>query len=145
VNAGPAILPIAPLTTAEAEQAVALWRAAELVRPWNDPHADLALALNGVSSTILAARDGARVVGTVMVGHDGHRGWLYYLAVATSHRGRGIGRDMVAAAEAWLIARSVPAVQLMVRDDNVAAAGFYRAIGYDRRAVIVMGKRFCEV
>jgi ribosomal protein S18 acetylase RimI-like enzyme len=135
-------LPIAPLTPDEAEQAVALWAEAGLLKPWNDPRADIAAALACPASTILAARGGGRIVATVMVGYDGHRGWYYYLAVAQAHRGRGLGRAIITAAEAWLQARGAPAVRLMVREDNIAAAGFYRAIGYEQSEVIVMGRRF---
>lgn len=124
--------------------AIALWHAAGLTRPWNDPDADLSRALDGPSSTVLAAvvdpGAGERLVGTVMVGHDGHRGWLYYLAVAEDHRRRGVGGALVAAAEQWLAAH-VPKVQLMVRDDNAAAAGFYERLGYARQDTVVLGRR----
>lgn len=121
-------------------EAVALWHAVGLTRPWNDPDADLRRALDGPSSTVLAALSPERLVGTVMVGHDGHRGWLYYLAVADDHRRRGFGRALVEAAERWLADR-VPKVQLMVRDDNVAAAAFYERLGYARQDTTVLGRR----
>ena len=57
-------------------------REAGLTRPWNDPNADIALALATPSSTVLAGRIDGRLVATAMVGSDGHRGWVYYLAVA---------------------------------------------------------------
>jgi ribosomal protein S18 acetylase RimI-like enzyme len=121
-------------------EAVALWHATGLTRSWNDPDADLRRALDGPSSTVLAVTAGERLVGTVMVGHDGHRGWLYYLAVADDHRRRGLGRALVAAAEEWL-AEHVPKVQLMVRDDNAAAAAFYERLGYVHQETVVLGRR----
>ena len=133
---------IAPVGDGDADRVVALWRAAGLTRPWNNPAADLARARAGPTSAVLASRDvtGA-LTGTIKVGHDGHRGWLYYLAVAPERRGEGRGRALVAAAEAWLAARGVPKVQLMVRGDNPAARGFYAAIGYAREDVTVLSRR----
>ena len=68
-------------TAADRETTVALWEAAGLTRPWNDPRADFDLALaTATSSVLLAEQDGA-VCGSVMTGFDGHRGWVYYLVV----------------------------------------------------------------
>jgi ribosomal protein S18 acetylase RimI-like enzyme len=127
---------IRDLAPEEHDAAIALWHAAGLTRPWNDPRSDLERALAGPSSTVLVARpdDGSGLLGTVMVGHDGHRGWMYYLAAA--ERGRGVGRALVAAAETWLAAH-VPKVQLMVRAGNEGAAAFYARLGYERSEVTV--------
>lgn len=80
-------------------------------------------------------------VGTVMVGHDGHRGWLYYLAVDPARRRAGTGRALVEGAERWLAAH-VPKVQLMVRADNPDAVGFWARLGYAPSDVTVLGRRF---
>ncbi|MEG3175757.1 GNAT family acetyltransferase [Sphingomonas sp. RB3P16] len=125
---------------ADAAAVIALWQACGLTRPWNDPAVDFALALGEGNATILLARDGGTVVGSVMVGFDGHRGWVYYLAVAPDARGRGLGRALMAAAEHWLRERGAPKVQLMVRGDNVAALGFYAALGLARQDVVVLGR-----
>ncbi|WP_235365024.1 GNAT family acetyltransferase [Sphingomonas sp. ERG5] len=119
---------------------VALWDACGLTRPWNDAHADFALALDAPASTILVARDGDAIVASVMTGFDGHRGWIYYLAVAPDARRGGHGRAMMAAAEQWLRARGAPKLQLMVRDDNEGALGFYAALGLERQKVITLGR-----
>ena len=74
---------------ADTDALVALWDAAGLLRPWNDPRADIALARRGPHSTILVARQDGAIAGSVMVGHDGHRGWIYYLAVAPRLARRG--------------------------------------------------------
>ena len=81
------------------------------------------------------------LVATAMVGHDGHRGWVYYVAVREDARGRGHGTAIMRAAEDWLRDRAIPKIQLMVRDDNAAAAGFYEALGYEPAAVRVLGRR----
>ncbi|MFF8188594.1 GNAT family acetyltransferase [Microbacterium sp. NPDC016588] len=115
---------------ADEEVVVALWEEAGLTRPWNDARADIRRKLTVQPELFLVAADGDTVVGSVMAGYDGHRGWLYYLASASSHRGRGIGRALVAEAERLLEAMGCPKVQLMVRPDNTGARGFYDALGY---------------
>jgi ribosomal protein S18 acetylase RimI-like enzyme len=125
------------LSLPEISAAVALWEEAGLLRPWNDPVSDIRRALEAPSSTVIAGRFDGRLVATVMVGEDGHRGWIYYLAVAAAERRRGVGRAMLAAAEGWLRGR-VPRLNLMVRDGNEEAAGFYEALGYRRAAVTVL-------
>jgi ribosomal protein S18 acetylase RimI-like enzyme len=129
---------IAPLLPEAIPAAVALWQAAGLTRPWNDPVADAHRALAGPASTILARHDGSRLVGTIMVGHDGHRGWVYYLAVADDCRRAGQGRALMAAAMDWLRAAGVPRLNLMVRQGNAAALGFYRALGFHLSDVQVL-------
>lgn len=103
--------------------------------------ADARLALEGATSTILAGRLDGRLAATVMVGTDGHRGWVYYLGVAPDLRKRGYGQAMMAAAEAWVIERGMPKLQLMVRADNAQAEAFYHAIGYETEDRIVISKR----
>ena len=134
-------LAIGEAGAADGEAVIGLWQACGLTRPWNDPLSDFRLALSAESSTVLAARIGAVVVGTIMVGFDGHRGWVYYLAVDPKAQRSGLGRALMAAAEAWLVARGCPKIQLMVRQDNVQALGFYEAIGLTPQPVVVLGRR----
>jgi ribosomal protein S18 acetylase RimI-like enzyme len=131
---------ITDLTPAHFEAAIALWTEAGLTRPWNPPERDLQRALDGGSSTVLGAFDGDRLVGTVMVGDEGHRGWVYYLAVDDRLRGAGLGRHLMAAAEDWLRDRGVVKVQLLVRSTNETVLGFYDHLGYDDADVRVKSK-----
>ena len=131
---------IGHLTYNEIPIAAALWREAGLVRPWNDPDSDARRALTAVAATIFAARDGGQVVGTAMTGHDGHRGWVYYLAVAINHRGNGVARALMTATEAWCEAAGMPRLNLMVRAGNAPVLGFYAALGYRKSEVIVLQK-----
>ena len=94
---------------------IALWQRCGLTRPWNDPAADIALARKGANATVLIGRDGGAIVATAMVGHDGHRGWVYYVATDPEHRGKGHGRAIMQAAEDWLRAAGIAKLQLMVR------------------------------
>jgi ribosomal protein S18 acetylase RimI-like enzyme len=120
---------------------IALWEEAGLTRPWNDPRADIRRKLTVQPELFLVAVEGERVVGSVMAGYDGHRGWLYYLATAASHRGQGIGRRLVAEAERLLEAMGCPKVQLMVRPDNTGARGFYDELGYEPFDTWATGRR----
>ncbi len=133
-----ATVEIGELREAEIEAAVALWREAGLLRPWNDPRADIRLALAGPSSAMIAARAEARLAATAMVGWDGHRGWIYYLAVARDLQRRGIGARMVKAAEDWLARRDAPKLNLLVRAENEAVLGFYQSLGYRRSDTVLL-------
>jgi ribosomal protein S18 acetylase RimI-like enzyme len=123
-------MPVGELSLDDAAAATALWEAVGLTRPWNDPAADFERALTGPTSTVLGVRDGAQLVGTVMVGHDGHRGWVYYLAVAPDRRREGLGARLMAAAEEWLRSAGAVKLLLMVRDENDPVHGFYERLGY---------------
>lgn len=103
----------------------ALWEACGLTRPWNDAAEDIRFARGGPVSDVLVAEKEGRIVASVMVGHDGHRGAVYYVAADPALRGAGLGRLIMAAAEDWLRARGVWKLNLMVRRGNETAAGFY--------------------
>lgn len=132
---------LAVLAESRYAEAVALWHQVGLTRPWNDPEADLRRAVAGPASTVLAAEDASgALLGTAMVGHDGHRGWVYYLAVAQAAQRRGVGRALMAACEQWVTDRQIPKLQLMVRSTNPDALGFYAALGYTPGEVVVLGR-----
>ena len=135
-----ASLAIAEITDNDIADVVALWQACGLTRPWNDPAADIALARREPNSTILIGRDGDAIVATVMVGYDGHRGWVYYVATDPDRRAKGYGRAIMNAAEDWLRAAGIPKLQLMVRRENSGVAAFYQSIGYEEAQTIVFAK-----
>ena len=128
------------LTEADIPAATTLWQSAGLTRPWNDPEADARRALAAPSATIFAARIAGELVGTVMTGHDGHRGWVYYLAVASDHQRHGIARQLMAAAENWCAAQGMPRLNLMVRAGNDRVIGFHHRLGYRTSDVVVLQK-----
>lgn len=131
---------IAEALPADRDAVVALWEACGLTRPWNDPRDDFALALTSADSAVLVGREGGRAVASVMVGFDGHRGWVYYLAVEPAEQRCGHGRRMMDAAEAWLKLRKAPKLNLMVREGNSAALAFYESLGLERQPLVVLGK-----
>jgi ribosomal protein S18 acetylase RimI-like enzyme len=137
--------PIPPLAIAEIADAdvagvIALWQACGLTRPWNDPAADIALARRGPNSAILIGGHDGSIVATAMVGHDGHRGWVYYVATDPDRRARGYGRAIMNAAEDWLRAAGIAKLQLLVRRENAGAGAFYQSIGYAEAQTIVFAK-----
>jgi len=123
-------LAVAEATEADVDAIVALWMRCGLTRPWNDPRADIELARRSPNAAVLVSRDDENIVASIMVGHDGHRGWFYYLAVEPAKQRRGHGRAVTQAAEQWLAARDIEKVMLMVRQDNTAVHAFYKALGY---------------
>ena len=133
-------LAISPIVDADVDAVIALWQRCGLTRPWNDPASDIAFARRGGNATILTGRVGGALVATAMVGHDGHRGWVYYVAVDPDRQGKDFGRAIMAAAEDWLRARDVTKVMLMVRPDNVAVQAFYDRLGYDVQERVIYAK-----
>jgi ribosomal protein S18 acetylase RimI-like enzyme len=133
-------LAIADIRDADVATVIALWQACGLTRPWNDPAADIALARREPNSTVLIGRDGDEIVATSMVGHDGHRGWVYYVATDPKLRAKGYGRAIMNAAEDWLRAAGIPKLQLLVRRENAGVAAFYQSIGYEEAQTVVFAK-----
>ena len=127
---------------AEDEAAViALWHACGLTRPWNNPQLDIARKLTTQPELFLVGTIGATLIATAMIGFDGHRGWVNYLAVAQSHRRLAIGRALMDEAERLLTQRGCPKLNLQVRSTNVDVIAFYRSLGYATDDVVSLGKR----
>lgn len=123
---------VGEIVDSDIDAVVDLWRRCGLLRPWNDPHEDIRICRTSGHGVVLVARAAADgpIVGACMSGHDGHRGALYYLAADPERRREGIGRGLVAAAEAWCRARGVPKLNLLVRKENTAVLAFYEGLGY---------------
>jgi ribosomal protein S18 acetylase RimI-like enzyme len=118
----------------------ALWAEVGLTRPWNDPASDFRRAVEGPTSAVLGLKENGTLLGTVMVGHDGHRGWVYYLAVRPDRQRAGLGRVLMKSAEQWLQDHGAVKIQLMVRNENVATRLFYERIGYELSDVAVLAR-----
>jgi ribosomal protein S18 acetylase RimI-like enzyme len=131
---------IGPIEDGEIAAVLELWKRCALLHPDNDARADIARARNAASSALLVGRTGGTVIATAMAGFDGHRGWVYYLAVAPDQQRGGHGKAMLAAAERWLRERGAPKVMLLVAESNSGVRGFYEKLGFTRSPVIVMGR-----
>ena len=123
---------------------VALWRECGLVRLWNDPVKDIRRKLGIQRDLFLVGLMVGRLVATVMVGYEGHRGWVNYLAVAADCRRRGFGRLLMDEAESRLRSLGCPKINLQIRRSNAGVVAFYRSIGYAEDDVVSMGKRLIE-
>lgn len=141
MTAGTAELTIRPFADADEAAVVRLWQACDLTRPWNDPHKDIDRKRGVQRELFLVGTLGEEIVAVAMGGYDGHRGWVYYVAVDPAHRRRGFATALFHAIEARLIAMGCPKLLLMVRDTNLQAAEFYRSIGYAQEPVALFGKR----
>ncbi len=120
---------------------VRLWEECGLTRPWNDPHADIARKLTEQPELFLVGTVNGTVVATAMVGFDGHRGWVYYLAVSPRHQKRSCGRALMREAERLLAERGCPKVNLLVRSSNAEVIEFYRKLGYTPDDAVCLGRR----
>ena len=124
---------------------VALWETCGLTRPWNNPMLDIARKKTVQPDLFLVATLGASphatIVGAAMVGYDGHRGWVNYLAVHPSHQRQGLARQIMQQAEQKLIALGCPKLNLQVRTGNTQVLAFYEALGYAPDATVSLGKR----
>lgn len=132
---------IRPYQPADEEPLLALWRECGLVRPQNDPRKDIARKLRVNPEWFLVAESDGRIVGAVMAGYEGHRGWINYLAVAPERRRGGLGRRLMAEAERLLRAAGCPKINLQVRPDNREVLAFYGRIGFAVEGAISLGKR----
>ncbi len=131
---------VSPIVDADIPVVIDLWQRCNLARPWNDSAADIALARRDGNSDVLVGRDGDSIVATVLVGHDGHRGWVYYVAVDPDHQGKDFGRSIMAAAEDWLRARGIEKLMLLVRGDNTSVQKFYEKLDYAPQDRVIYAK-----
>ncbi|MBS3021243.1 Acetyltransferase YpeA [Comamonas sp. PE63] len=129
-------------TPADTEAVVQLWQDCELTRPWNDPHKDIARKLS-VSPDLfwLGCDADGRIIASIMVGYDGHRGWINYLAVHPAHQRRGHARQLMQRAEQTLSELGCPKLNLQVRAGNEAVLAFYERLGYTDDRTLSLGKR----
>lgn len=132
---------VRPYQPADEPPVIALWRCCNLVVPWNDPAHDIARKCQFQPGLFLVAVRGEVLVGTVMAGYEGHRGWINYLAVSPQQQRQGIGRRLMAAAQAELEKLGCPKINLQVRASNTAVLAFYQALGFATDDVVSLGKR----
>jgi ribosomal protein S18 acetylase RimI-like enzyme len=122
-------------------QVIALWKSVfNYSDPRNAPDVtiDSKLAVNDNLFFVAVADN--QVVGTVMTGYDGHRGWIYSLAVAPGKRHQKIGSALLSHAENSLKELGCIKVNLQILPSNEAVTSFYIKNGYKVEPRISMGK-----
>lgn len=123
---------------------IRLWQQCGLVVPWNNPEADIARKCADSPDLFFVGLFDKLPVATCMAGYDGHRGWIYYLAVTRSRQRQGIARKLLSHAETELRERGCPKIDLMVRNTNETVIAFYKSVGYADDPVVVLSKRLIE-
>jgi ribosomal protein S18 acetylase RimI-like enzyme len=121
-----------------------LWEVCGLTVPWNDPLKDIERKMSVQPELFLIGVAGEKVIASVMGGYDGHRGWIYYLAVHPDHRRRGYGTDILAEIERKLYDMGCPKINLMVRAANRQIGEYYLKLGYSVEDVASLGKRLVQ-
>ena len=138
---GEGVLQVRSFQAEQTEAVVALWGACGLTRPWNDPRRDIERKLRVQPELFLVGELDDRVVASAMGGYDGHRGWVYYLAVAPDLQGSGVGRALMEEAERLLLALGCPKVNVQIRAGNEQVVAFYDRLGYAPDGATGFGKR----
>jgi GNAT superfamily N-acetyltransferase len=121
---------IRPYVDGDFAAVTALWDATGISIHYNDPAKDIPRMQATHNCQLYVGSVDDRLMASIMVGHDGHRGWIYKLAVMPEFHGKGHGRALVRQAERWLVGRGMPKVNLMIRDTNIKVREFYQRLGY---------------
>ena len=132
---------IRPFEDSDEAAVIPLWEAAGLTRSWNDPRKDIARKRSVQREWFLVGTEDGAVMASIMIGYDGHRGWINYLAVAEAHRKSGHARALMREAERLLTAAGCPKINLQIRTSNASVIAFYEAIGYAQDDVVSFGRR----
>jgi ribosomal protein S18 acetylase RimI-like enzyme len=125
-------------------QIIDLWFECGLTVSWNNPKRDIERKIDDDPNLLLVCEIEGKIAGSCMAGYDGHRGWIYYLAVKPEYRKQGIASELIREAENRLLKIGCPKIDLMVRKSNENAISFYHKIGYKNDPVVVLSKRLYE-
>jgi ribosomal protein S18 acetylase RimI-like enzyme len=120
---------------------IQLWKECKLSNSKNDPEKDINRKLKSGSGSILIGVEDGAIVASAMVGYEGHRGWINYLAVLPALQGLGYGKQIMEKAEQELRKVGCPKINLQIRVENKAVVKFYEGLGFFEDKVISMGKR----
>jgi ribosomal protein S18 acetylase RimI-like enzyme len=123
---------------------IKLWQECGLLVPWNNPLSDIDRKYADPPELFFVGELDDALVATCMVGYDGHRGWLYYLAVKRQYQRQAAASLMINHAETVLVTLGCPKVELMVRESNEEVISFYQSNAYKKESVHVMSKRLIE-
>ena len=132
---------IRPYLPKDEKSVIELWHKCDLLRPWNNPTLDIQRKLKVNSELFLVGETDGKVIATVMGGYEGHRGWVYYLAVDPAYQRKGLGKQIIDVVEEKLRVMGCPKINLQIRADNVDVVNFYENLGYKTEERVSMGKR----
>lgn len=132
---------IRPYTKEDQDALLQLWRECRLLLPQNDPRRDIERKLKVNPEWFVVGTKNTETIASCMIGYDGHRGWINYLAVSPDHQRQGYARQLMGFAEKRLLAAGCPKINLQIRSSNQSAREFYEKLGYSTDPVISMGKR----
>lgn len=135
------MLVIRTFEESDREAVIALWNECGLTRSWNDPNKDIDRKLDDSGDLFFVVEIDGDVMGAVMAGYDGHRGWVNYLAVRPSAQRQSIGRQLMDHCETVLQELGCPKLNLQIRNTNHAVIAFYEQLGYTSDDCVSMGKR----
>lgn len=120
---------------------IQLWQDCGLVAPQNNPVRDIKRKMDTSPESFFVGEEDAKIIASCMVDYGGHRGWIYYLAVAPSEQRQGFAREIMNHAERFLCAAGCPKINLQVRSSNTAVLEFYKSLDFAVEDVVSMGKR----
>lgn len=130
---------IRTMENSDYDSALDLWRSSDGIGlNTADGRENIESYLHRNAGLSLAATDGGKLVGAVLCGHDGRRGYLHHLAVAASYRGRGIGRRLVEECARRLAAEKIERCHVFVYPDNMQGLAFWREVGFGHRSDLVI-------
>lgn len=139
------MLDIRPYCESDEAAVAQLWRRVFPGSPsWNHPETNIQRKLAVQRELFLVAMRDSDLVGTAMAGYDGHRGWVYYVAVSPEHQRRGIGTALMNTVEEKLAFLGCPKLNLQVRASNHQVVAFYKKLGYQTEERVSMGKHLAE-
>ena len=122
-------------------QVIDLWEKCNLIKSWNDPNKDIDRKLKVNDNLFLIVEFNKVIIGSAMIGYDGHRGSLYYLAVDPKHQRKGVGKMLMKEIEKRLIEVGCPKINIFIRNSNIEVKEFYQSIDYEEQDCLVYGKR----
>ena len=138
------LIKISEFTDDQSNQVIALWEKCGLTRSWNNPEKDIARKNGDQNGKFLIGQIDGVLMASIMIGYDGHRGSINYLAVDPDYAGAGYGKILMAEAERLLILLGCPKINLCVRADNDKVVELYRQRGYAIEPVHLLDKRLIK-
>ena len=138
------LMKISKFTDDQSDQMIALWKKCDLTRSWNNSEKDIARKNGDQNGKFLIGQIDGVVMASIMIGYDGHRGSINYLAVDPDYTGTGYGKILMAEAERFLLSVGCPKINFCVGTDNDKAIEYHQQLGYAIEPIHLLGKRLIK-